>query len=336
MAQATTTTEGEIVLAGDLTGDANAPELRASGVTPGSYTVAARVSVDSKGRVTFAGPQIGDELLSIAPDASSSTKGIASFGAGITVTAGAASLTPMAAATSSNLGAVRVGTNLSISDGELSLPQANAFVKGVFSPGADISVSSGVATANYNLTTVEGSIPLASSTVFGKVAIGPQFSNSGGQVVANEATTSTKGVASFDSSWFSLTAGACSFATSVLRSLSINYTYTAQQIEQATVVNASSLPSNTLTLDQNAGPVTIVNLDTNLTISFSTGSVAAMQCALRKILIVHQGSPTRTVTLTGTFRANRTLVFSSGSEIDSLQVIHLNSTNLVMLNEKFI
>lgn len=65
MALATNSTPGSIVLAGDLTGTANTPELRVTGVTPGSY-IAPDIVVDSKGRVlsaseptTFVGDMIG-------------------------------------------------------------------------------------------------------------------------------------------------------------------------------------------------------------------------------------------------------------------------------------
>lgn len=53
MALATNSTPGSIVIAGDLTGTATAPQLRPTGVVPGTYENAA-VVVDSKGRVVQA------------------------------------------------------------------------------------------------------------------------------------------------------------------------------------------------------------------------------------------------------------------------------------------
>ena len=54
MALATTTTPGSVILGGDLTGVANAPELRITGVTAGSYTGVPTLVVDAKGRTIFA------------------------------------------------------------------------------------------------------------------------------------------------------------------------------------------------------------------------------------------------------------------------------------------
>ena len=53
MALATNSTPGSIVLAGDLTGSANAPELRVTGVVPGAYGPA-NIVVDAKGRLIYA------------------------------------------------------------------------------------------------------------------------------------------------------------------------------------------------------------------------------------------------------------------------------------------
>lgn len=55
MALATNSTPGSIVLAGDLTGNANAPELRPTGVVPGTYA-SYDIVVDSKGRIVHTQP----------------------------------------------------------------------------------------------------------------------------------------------------------------------------------------------------------------------------------------------------------------------------------------
>lgn len=75
MATATNTTLGEIRLAGDLAGSNNglAPELTATGVTPGSYTLPS-VTIDAKGRITAA---TSTNLSTALPTATSSQLGVA-------------------------------------------------------------------------------------------------------------------------------------------------------------------------------------------------------------------------------------------------------------------
>ena len=87
MTQATSTILGEIKLAGDLAGsaDANAPELIASGVTPGQYVVPT-ITVDAKGRITAATSGTNSTIASILPEATATQKGIAKIGSNINLT----------------------------------------------------------------------------------------------------------------------------------------------------------------------------------------------------------------------------------------------------------
>ena len=87
MTQATSTILGEIKLAGDLAGsaDANAPELIASGVTPGQYVVPT-ITVDAKGRITAATSGTNSTLAAILPEATAGQKGIAKIGSNINLT----------------------------------------------------------------------------------------------------------------------------------------------------------------------------------------------------------------------------------------------------------
>lgn len=55
MALATTTTPGSVILGGDLTGVANAPELRVTGVEASQY-ICPTIVVDAKGRLIYAAP----------------------------------------------------------------------------------------------------------------------------------------------------------------------------------------------------------------------------------------------------------------------------------------
>ena len=85
MTLATNTTQGEIQLAGDLAGDGSVqtgsnPQLtHIVGLTPGSYN-AAKITVDSKGRVILASTPSAAEISDLLPGASTDTIGAVMLG----------------------------------------------------------------------------------------------------------------------------------------------------------------------------------------------------------------------------------------------------------------
>jgi hypothetical protein len=87
MAQATSTTFGEIKLAGDLAGstDASAPQLTETGVTAGQYALPT-ITVDSKGRISNATAGTSNGLVDLIPAATTTQKGIAKIGQNIELT----------------------------------------------------------------------------------------------------------------------------------------------------------------------------------------------------------------------------------------------------------
>jgi hypothetical protein len=87
MAQATSTTFGEIKLAGDLAGstDASSPQLTATGVTAGQYALPT-ITVDSKGRISHATAGTSNGLVDLIPAATTTQKGIAKIGQNIQLT----------------------------------------------------------------------------------------------------------------------------------------------------------------------------------------------------------------------------------------------------------
>lgn len=107
MTQATSTILGEIKLAGDLAGsaDANAPELIASGVTPGQYVVPT-ITVDAKGRITAATSGTNSTLAAILPEATAGQKGIAKIGSNINLTT-----TQTVGSQTVNLGGAKTGAS---------------------------------------------------------------------------------------------------------------------------------------------------------------------------------------------------------------------------------
>lgn len=186
MAQATTTTLGEIILAGDLSGnDATSPQLRISGVTPGTYAMLQRASIDSKGRVTSIGTAQPADIAAVTPDADGSGKGIVQVGDGLEVSAGVISL-PNASATTKGIVSIS-DSRLAISAGVLSsaIPDAvQNSTKGLvqITAGTGLSISAGML-----------SVDLATSSTPGRVAIGTGFlkNQSAGALVVNSARLTT-------------------------------------------------------------------------------------------------------------------------------------------------
>lgn len=127
MATATNTTEGQILLSGDLTGTGENPELRASGVVPRAYNTVIgapnstgasvgtvpKMVIDSKGRVVYASTVSGNLQFQVA---NSTTNGLVKVD-GTTVTASGGVLSSIVSnppiATSSVNGAVKGGSGIS-------------------------------------------------------------------------------------------------------------------------------------------------------------------------------------------------------------------------------
>lgn len=161
MAAATPTEFGEIVLGGDLTGDANSPELVSTGVIPGVYGPASRIFVDAKGRVLAAKQLTYPELEPLIATASTTEKGITS-----------------------------PGLNIDLNAALISVKNMSAGVAGVFTLQSPISVTAGAAVVDYDL------MPVASTTVKGLAQIGDGLEVSSGVVSRSigDTTTSSKGV----------------------------------------------------------------------------------------------------------------------------------------------
>lgn len=172
MATATNSTEGEIVLGGDLTGTADAPELVSTGVIPGVYSPVQRMYVDAKGRIVSVGSLTAAEMTALPLVATDSVKGVFSFNPAMLNGGGC---------------------------GVLALNTATSSVKGAFSLGAGLS-GTGVVSVN------ESGLP-ATGSVFGFVKSGANITNTAGVLSIADATDSVKGVFSLGSG-LSVVAGA--------------------------------------------------------------------------------------------------------------------------------
>lgn len=192
MAQATNSTEGTIVLSGDLLGnDAYNPTLRPSGVTPGTYNPIKKMYVDSKGRITSIKEMSNAEILAAigtVPDATTSSRGYVQVGSNISVSSGTISVPN---ATTSSKGAVQIasgtGAGLSVSSGTVSLdttnlPDATTSSQGVMRVGAGLNASSGVI-----------SVPDATTSSQGVMQLGDGLVAPAGVLATANATTSTIG-----------------------------------------------------------------------------------------------------------------------------------------------
>lgn len=193
MAQATSTTLGQIVLAGDLFGnDANSVSLVQTGVEPGAVSPLAKCHIDAKGRLTWTGPiDYTVDVESHIPSATVSTKGAFVVGRNIEVSSGEIFINN---ASSSVHGVFGVGNNLEINQStgaiDAVVPDASASSRGVFQVGANFDISNGVLSrTGYGF---------ASQTVKGMVKPGTTFDISNGVLSVPFATTTTAGVASID------------------------------------------------------------------------------------------------------------------------------------------
>lgn len=165
MTVATNTTEGQVILSGDLTGTGSAPELRASGVVPGTYRIPSIV-VDAKGRVIFARELTDEEVVDLIPLASTTVTGLwaPAINGGLSTSSDSVTLLR---ASSTVLGGIRTdGVTTAVNgSGDLSvqMPDASADVFGIARIGSNLSISGGLLSRN--------GWGLATSTVNGMVKV---------------------------------------------------------------------------------------------------------------------------------------------------------------------
>jgi hypothetical protein len=193
MAQATNSSLGQIVLSGDLFGtNANQPELVHSGVVPGNYKPAKKIHVDSKGRLTWAGPASWEnDLYPYAQNASKTQKGVFQVGYNIDVTDGTISINN---ASADNAGVFQLGFGMSINQStgavDVSVQDASASNLGVVQVSDGFEVAAGVLS--------RAGFGNATASYKGMVKVGTNFNIDYGTISVPYATASTPGVVSVD------------------------------------------------------------------------------------------------------------------------------------------
>lgn len=325
MSLATTTSQGEIKLAGDLAGsnDAHLPRLTDTTVTPGAY-INPTLTIDSKGRVTNAVSTAVADVLAVVPDASTTVKGIASVGTGLNVDLGVISV-PVA--TGSVRGTFTVGSGLIMSAGQLSadmsvLPDATTTVKGIASVGAGLNVASGVISLAPATTTTRGGL---------KIGLGLEV-DAGGVVSVDPAslpiaTSTTLGlVKSANVDNIVITAGAIDVGPNIAKLDTANVFTKAQVVARVTPSFSSSM-----TLDFSLGNVFHITPTSNFTLNFPTNVVAGGTY----IIVFYNGAtwvPTWNVGFKWATQAVKTLSNISG-KYDVFTMVAISNTTLLVTSQ---
>lgn len=214
MALATNTTLGSVVLGGDLTGVANAPELRVTGVIPGTY-FPANIITDAKGRIIWAkNANWTEDLLPLVEDATYISKGIVQVyetegecNPQLLLSGGVLTLN-MQDASTTQYGKVRIdGTScIEIVEGNIvKVKYATTGTKGIMQPGVGLDVVDGVLQLGEIQVGEKGVVSIESGggilVTDGSISLDTDFSNAMdshlGLVQVGSGLTITNGVMSW-------------------------------------------------------------------------------------------------------------------------------------------
>lgn len=125
------------------------------------YTRAKLVYMDNNVSVQTAISNIQNQGGYTLPTASSSTLGGVKIGSNISISSGTISVKT---ATTSALGVVKIGSNISVSSGTISVPTGSTSTAGVLSVGSNISVNNGkISLTKNNITSALGYTPATDS-----------------------------------------------------------------------------------------------------------------------------------------------------------------------------
>ena len=174
MSAATNDTLGQVVLSGDLAGTGETPELRATGVTPGTYSLAQMV-IDAKGRTIFARTPTWKQVEPYFTIASYTGPGIFKVGKGLHMVAGIGWCGQLTANIATQDGREKVTTKtetVTISDCGVETVTSTSTDSFVTVPGIFGTAKLGDGVIDDGLGNVKISVPNATPSTFGLIKLG--------------------------------------------------------------------------------------------------------------------------------------------------------------------
>jgi hypothetical protein len=286
-----------------------------------SYTIPDATGISKGLMQAGSGISISSGTISINPgDATTSVKGFVqvSLGSFLGLASGVLSMTiPDASSVVSGLITTATNGGLDNSSGSFDIALATTASKGIIQPGSGVTLTGNTISASALSTN-------ASTSVKGTVQLnGTYFTVAGGVPTLNIATNATLGRATTANSsnlTFSLDA-ALDVGTNIPQKNAAN-TYTKAQVSALfTDTFASSY-----TPDFSQSNALQVTLTGNMTMNASGSMVAG---GVYSIVLIQDGTGSRTLTLDGNHKANQTITLSTGAgKKDVLTLICKSSTEI--------
>ena len=328
--KATSSSVGEVLLCGDLTGNGASPQLVSTGVAAGKYTGVSYASIDAKGRfvsiggvLSFPGSSFIADVYPYFGDASTSNKGFFSIkpSSGITVSSGQIGT---AIATSIIQGTASIGMGLAMSSDTLnlnpaSMTEASTIQKGLFQLGDNFSKSGSNIQHAVN----------PSSTDLGTYSVGSGFSILDGALIVAIAENTILGLSYVPiSSKITLTSGDIDLAANFVRKNAFNVFSKSQNPVKSIQAAATSLTPNftdTSSLE--------IELNQNVVLNVPTGTTVG---GVYTMFLVQDSVGSRTVSLGSYRNVGGFAASTSPNAIDVVTIIHIDtSVFLFILNDRF-
>lgn len=293
----------------------------------GSTSVAGVVKIDTtKGLVIDGSGNLSFTNASIL--ATTSQAGLVKIGANISVSNGVISVSPPNATTLSK-GLVQVGDGLTVSNGVVSVPTATNSTKGLVQVGTGLSVTNGVISTN---------LPISSDTILGGVKIGANINiDNNGYISIPLATPSTPGIVYVGTGLDVINGFLVTDTTDLINqfnALPTATTTTLGAVKIGSGVNVTadgtisvSMPAATMTEPGVISPGNGLSVDANGVLSASIPSAGYGQFGIVQIgsgLSVSNGIVSTTSILNATTTTPGLVSIGTGLSVDSNGIVSLN------------